>query len=90
MLDRARVHGMEQIDDLVYYDSNGEETDENKDYDSTFYDTIQVESAIYDTSDDDEPINGETINNDFKCTDRCEQGVTGLTIDYGGVLHAHY
>ena len=82
---------MEQIDDSVYYDSNDEETDDDEDDDSTFNNTIQVKSAIYDTDDDDEEsINGETINNDFKAPTVFEEGATGLTIDYGSVLHAQY
>ena len=92
--DQARIHGMEQVDGLVYYDSNGEEidVDNDKDDDSTFHDTIQVESAICDNDDvDDQPIsNGETINNDFNIPTGFEEGAKGLTIDYGNVLHAQY
>ena len=38
LLDQARVHGMEQIDDSVYYDSNGEADDD--DDDNTFQDAM--------------------------------------------------
>ena len=91
MFERARMHGMAQIDGVVYYNSNDEESDNNEDEDSTFHDTIQVESVIYDTNDnDDEPINGETINNDFNPSTGFEEGATGLTIELDNVLHPHY
>ena len=91
MFEQARIHGMAQIDGVVYYDSNDEETDGNGDNDSTFHDTIQVESAIYDTDDDDdEPINGETINNGFNPPTGFEEGATGLTIELDNVLRAQY
>ena len=60
-VDQARVHGMQQIDDLVYYDSNSDEDDE--DDDDTFHDAIQVEDVIEDTNDDDATTYGEQINN---------------------------
>ena len=83
---------MEQIDGLVYYDSNSKKADDNTDDDSIFHNTFQVESASFDTDDDnDEPISyGEIINNDFNTPTGFKGGATGLTIDYGGVLHAHY
>ena len=56
LLDRARVHGMEQINDSVYYDSNGEADDNDEDDDNTFQDAIQVEDYIDDTDDDDSTI----------------------------------
>ena len=54
--------------------------------------SIQVEDASYDTDDDeDEPISyGETINNDFNAPVGHEEGATGVTIEYDGVLHAQY
>ena len=89
MFERARIHGMAQIDGVVYYDSNDEESEDDEDDDSTFHDTIQVESAIYDTNnDDDEPIHGETINNDFNRPTGFEEGATGLTMELDNVLHA--
>ena len=92
IFDRARVHGMEQIDSLVYYNSNGEEADDDEDDDSAFHDTIQVESVSYDIdNDDDQPISdGETINNDFNTPVGLEEGATGLTIELDGVLHSQY
>jgi len=95
LLDQARVHGMEQIDDSVYYDSNGEAEDDDEDDDNTFQDAIQVEDVIDDTDDDDDDddefvIYGETINNDFTVPVGTEDGATGVTIKYEGVLHAQY
>ena len=64
--DRAQIHGMNQIDGAVYYDTNRGK-DDNNDDDSTFYSTTQVESDLYDTNDDDVQLknDGKTINNDF-------------------------
>ena len=92
LLDRAQVYGMEQIDDSVYYDSNGEATDDDEDDDSTFQNAIQVEDAIYDTDDDvDESlIYKETINNNFTVPVGTKDGATGVTIEYDGVLHVQY
>ena len=92
MFDQARIHGMEQIDGLVYYNSNDEEADEDEDDDSTFHDTIQVTSASYDTdNNDDERISyGETINNNFNTPVNYEEGATGVTIELDSVLHAQY
>ena len=83
---------MEQIDDSVYYDSNGEAADDDEDDDSTFQDAIQVEDTSYDTDDDiDESVSyGETINNDFNAPVGTEDGATGVTIEYDGVLYAQY
>ena len=76
ILDRAWFHGMEQIDG-----------------------SIQVEDVSYDTdndeddtdNDDDELISyGETINSDFNAPVGYEEGDTGVTIEYDGVLHAQY
>ena len=39
-LDQARVRGMEQIDDSVYYDSNSNTDDNDEDDDNTFQDAI--------------------------------------------------
>ena len=83
---------MEQIDDSVYYDSNGEDADDDEDDDSTFQDAIQVEDVMYDTNYDvdESVIYGETINNDFTLPVGTEDGATGVTIEYDGVLHAQY
>ena len=56
---------MEQIDDLVYYDSNSDVDDDDEDDDNTFHDAIQVEDVIEDTNDDDVTTYGEPINNEF-------------------------
>ena len=93
MFDRARIHGMAQIDGEVFYDSNDDSSHENEDDDDdgAFHDTIQVESAIYDTNDvDNEPIHGETINNDFNPPTGFKEGATGLTIEMDNILHAQY
>ena len=87
LLDQARVHGMEQIDDSVYYDSNSEADDED---DNTFQDAIQVEDVIDDTEDDDAATYRETINNDFIVPVGIEDVAIGVTIEYEGVLHAQY
>ena len=83
---------MEQIDGSVYSDSNDEDADDDEDDGSTFQDAIQVEDAIYDTDDDvHESVSyGETINNDFNVPVGTEDGATGVTIEYDGVLHAQY
>ena len=67
MFDQARIHGMKQIDCFVYYNSNSKEADDDADDDIIFHDTFQVESANFDTDDDnDEPISyREIINKDF-------------------------
>ena len=87
LLDQARIYEMEQIDGSVYYDRNGEEDD-----DSTFQDTILVEDASYDTDNevDDSSSYGETINNDSFVPLGTEDGATGVTIEFDGVLHAQY
>ena len=81
---------MEQIDDYVYYDSNSETDDNDEDDDHTFQDAIQVEDVIDDTDDDDVTIYGETINDDFIAPVGTEDGATGVTIEYEGILHAQY
>ena len=93
MFELARIHGMTQINGVVWYDSNDkdEESEVDEDDDSTFHDTIQVESAIYDTiNDDDEPIHGETINNDFNLPTGFEEGATGVTMEEENILYAQY
>ena len=60
-VDQARVQGMNQINDLVYYNSS----DDDEDDDDTFHDTIQVEDVMKDTNDDDASIYGQPINNEF-------------------------
>ena len=83
---------MEQTDDSVYYDSNSEAGEDDEDDDNTLQDTIQVEDVIDDTNDDDDElvIYGETINNDFTVPVGTEDGATGVTIEYDGVLYAQY
>ena len=91
MFERARIHGMAQIDGVVYYDSNDEESEVDEDDDSTFHNTIQVENAIYDTNiDDGEPIHGETINNDFNRPTGFEEGATGVTMEEDNILYEQY
>ena len=80
---------MEQLDDLVYYDSNSKVDDDDED-DNTFQDAIQVEDVIDDIKDNDATIYGETINNDIRVPVGTEVGATGVTIEYEGVLHAQY
>ena len=46
---------MQQIDDLVYYDSNRD--GDNEDNGDTFHDSIQVEDMIDDTYNDDDDVN---------------------------------
>ena len=81
---------MEQIDNSVYYDSNSEADDNDGEDDNIFQDAIQVEDVIDDTKDDDAAIYVETINNDFIVPVGTEDGVTGVTIEYEGVLYAQY
>ena len=83
---------MEQIDSFVYYDSNGEDGDDDEDNDSTFHDDIRVEDVIYDTDDevDDSVSYGETINKDYFLPVRTKDGATGVTIRFDGVFHAQY
>ena len=45
-VDQARVLGMQQIDGLVYYDSNSDDDDDDEGDDNTFCDAIQVEDGI--------------------------------------------
>ena len=68
-----------------------EADNDDEDNDDTSQDAIQVEDVIDDTDDDDESvIYGETINNDFTVPVGTEDGATGVTIEYEGVLHAQY
>ena len=65
---------MQQIDDLVYYDSNSnddnddDDDDDNdndeEDEDDTSHDAIQIEEVIEEAN-DDANIYREPINNDF-------------------------
>ena len=64
-LDRTRVQGMEQIGDLVYYDSNSESDDDNQGDEDTFHDVTQVEDVIEDANDDEATIYGKPVNNEF-------------------------
>ena len=81
---------MEQIDNLVYNDSNSQADDDNEDNDNTFQDAIQVKDVIVDTENDDATTHGETINNEFVAPVGIEDGATGVTIDHEGVLYAQY
>ena len=51
---------MQQIDDLVYYDSNSK--DDNEDNNDTFHDATKTEDEIEDTYDDDTNAHGKPIN----------------------------
>ena len=55
---------MQQIDDLVYYDSNNVNDNENDD--DIFHNTILVEDMIAETNKDDDNVNGEPLNNEFR------------------------
>ena len=81
---------MEQIDDLVYYDTNSDADDDDEDDDDTFQDAIQVEDVIEDSDDDDATTYGEPINNEFIAPGGIEDGATGVTIEHEGILHAQY
>ena len=73
---------------------NGEADDDDgyDDDDDTVQDAIQVEDVLYDTDNDvdESSICGETINNNFADPVGTENGATGVTIEYDGVLHAQY
>ena len=77
---------MQQIGDLVYYDSNSDDDNENDD--DTFHDTIQVEDVIEETNDDYDNISGEPINNDFLQPVGQQEGATGAIYEHERVLHA--
>ena len=81
---------MEQIDDIVYYDSNSNADDNDDDADDTFHDTSQVENVIEDSNYGDAIIYGESINNEFISPIGQEIGATGVTIEHEGVLYAQY
>ena len=93
-LDRARVGGMEQIHDIVYYDSNSDVDDDNDDDDDddndTFHDTSQIEDVIEDSNDGDATIHGESINHEFLSLIGQEIRATGVTIKHEGVLYVQY
>ena len=89
-VDQARVRGMEQIDDLVYYDSNSDASASAAADDGTFHDTIQVEDVIEDTNDEDATFYGEPINNEFLPPFGQENGAIGVTIEHERVLYAQY
>ena len=57
-VNQARVQGMQQIGDLVYYDNNSD--DGSEDDDDTVHDTIQVEDVIEETNDADDNIINRT------------------------------
>ena len=69
---------------------NGEADDDSEDDHNTSQDAIQVEDIIDVTEDDELAIYWETINNDFTVPVGTEDGATGVTIEYEGVLHAQY
>ena len=52
---------MQQINNLVYYDSNS--NDDNENNGDTCHDPIQVEDVIDDTYNDNDDVNGQPINN---------------------------
>ena len=52
---------MQQIDDLVYYDSNSDDDNENNS--NTFHDSIQVENVIDDTYNGNDDVNGKQTDN---------------------------
>ena len=79
---------MQQIDDLVYYDSNSD--GDNEYDDDIFHDAIQVKDVIEETNDDDDDISGEPINNNFLQLVGQEEGATGLMYEHEGVLYAQY
>ena len=54
---------MEQVEDLVYYDSNSDDDDD--DDDDTFHDTIQAEAVIGKANNNDDSAYGEPINSEF-------------------------
>ena len=64
---------MEQVDDLVYYDSNSDTAATTATAaaaaadvdDDTFRDATQVEDVIEDNNDDEATIYGEPVNNEF-------------------------
>ena len=72
-VDRARVRGMQQIDDLVYYGSNSD--DDNEDNGDTFHDSIQVEDMIDETYNDNDDVNGKPINDVIDDTDDNDNNV---------------
>ena len=78
---------MQQIDNLVYYNSNSYDDDDD---DDTFHDAIQVEDVIEDTNNDEATIYGEPIINEFIASVGQEDRATGVTIDHEGVLYAQY
>ena len=77
---------MTQINNLVYYDSNSDEDDE----DDNFYDTIQGEvgdefdGAIDDTAND---VHGDPINNEFLHPVGQQKGATGMIFEHNGVAY---
>ena len=79
---------MEQIDNLVYYDSNSKADDDDDDY--TFRDATQIQDVIKETKDEEDTIYGEPINNEFIAPVGQKDRATGVTIDNQGVLYAQY
>ena len=79
---------MQQIDDLVYYDSNSDDDDENND--NIFHNTIQVEDVIEKTNDADDNIHGKPINNGFLHPIGQQKGTTGMIFGHEGALYVQY
>ena len=74
-VDQLRARDMQQINDLVYYDSNSDDED-NRD---TFHASIQIEDMIDDTYNDNDDVNRKPINN---VIDYGEKRLTLYIINY--------
>merc|ERR1712238_182174 len=74
---QSGARGMQQIDDLGYYDSNSD--DDNEDNGDTFHDSIQAEDMIDDTYNDDDDVNRKPTNN---VIDHGEQRLKLYIINY--------
>ena len=79
LVNEARVWGMTQIDNLVYYDSNSDKDDE----DDTFHNSIQGEvGEDFDgeTNDTAHEVYGKSINNEFLYPVDQHKRVTGMMV----------
>ena len=74
--DRARAHEIEKNDGSIQVEDTSSDTDDDED------DT--------DNDDDKQTSYGETINNDFNAQVGYEEGGTGVTIEYDGILETQY
>ena len=89
MVNQAQTRGMEQINNLVYYDSNSDEDDE----DNISHDNIQgkadceFDRAIDDTTND---VHGEPINNKFLHPVGQHKGTTGTMIKRERIAYVQY